>query len=196
MKLRNIIIIFMILSAAGCKTPLGNSPSSEPAVNRTSTGLVTNYVSADPVTGSISPGPVIHITPSLKEASVSSKFLFEIQVDNVSNLSAASFYIMFDTALLKFEEAKEGTFLNQNNMDRTGFLFSSNPGKGRIIVGQSRMGQNIGISGSGLLMTVTFEAIAKGTADINFSNMYIQGSDGSSLGTIPVNFIGTKVFIN
>lgn len=190
MKLRLILIILIILNFTGCKMPLGSNVSSEPAVNSIFTEPVISNVSPEPA-----PEPVIHVTPGTKDVSASDKFLLEIKADNVSNLSAASFYIMFDTALLKFEGAAEGTFLNRNNTDRTSFLFSSNPDKGRIIVGHSRMGQTSGTSGSGLLMTVKFKAIAKGTADIRFSNAYAKGINGSKLETIPVDFIGSMVCI-
>jgi hypothetical protein len=190
LKLRHILIVFIIIITAGCKMPFGSDVPSGPAANSISMEPVISNVSPEP-----DQEPVIHITPEIKEISVNDKILLEIKVDNVSNLSATSFYVMFDTALLKFEGAAEGTFLNRNNTDRTSFLFSSNPNKGRIIVGHSRIGQTSGASGSGLLMTVKFMAIAKGTADISFSNTCAKVSNGSKQETIPVSFAGAKVCV-
>ena len=205
MKPRHILIIIIILGITGCKTPFGNtsSISSEPVIQTTPEtsdikgSLESNVFIATKTSDiRISSEPVIYITPVTKEVSASDEILLEIRVDNVSDLFATPFSITFDTNFLKFDGAAEGTFLNRNNADCTSFLFFNNTAKGRIVIGYTRMGQTSGVSGSGVLMTVKFKAIAKGTANISFSDAYAKGGNSSNLEIIPIDFIGTEICVN
>ena len=163
-----MFILIVIFSLSGCKLPWDTSDA---------------------------PVPIIHIVPQNQSISLGEKFPLEIRADNVSYLFATPFYLLYDTNFLKFDSAAEGTFLNQNNMDSTTFLFSNDSTRGRITIGLTRLGQVPGVSGSGLLMTVYFGAINKGASNIDFANASarIVTENDFTPGVTTMSFIGATI---
>lgn len=172
LKLSCLFVVIMIFCITGCELPWDSSDT---------------------------PIPIIRIVPQNQEISITERFSLEINVNNASNLFCMPFYLLYDTNYLKFDSASEGIFLNQNNMDPTSFLFSNDSARGRIIVGLTRLGQVPGVSGSGLLMTVYFEAINKGTTIIDFANVKAKTVTVTETESIPkstpMSFIGSTIYV-
>ncbi|MEK7146757.1 MAG: cohesin domain-containing protein, partial [Patescibacteria group bacterium] len=113
----------------------------------------------------------ISIAPSNTAVSPNTQFTVSINISAVSNLFGAAFDLIFDPAILQFVSAQKGTFLEQDGVS-TNLLTAVSP-PGDLIIGYSRLASNgvaTGISGSGVLMTLTFNALSAGASNLTFQN--------------------------
>ena len=95
------------------------------------------------------------------------------------------FHLQFDPEILQYEGASEGNFMSLGGA-KTTFLHSvssSNPGE--VFVGISRMGQEEGATGSGILGKFNFRALAPGSSPIRFAEQTVLGPKNTPL---PANF--------
>jgi general secretion pathway protein D len=88
-----------------------------------------------------------------------------VSVNAVEELYSAPFHLIYEPNLMEFLGAEQGDFLAQDG-NQTAFLEATDPRKGRIIVGLSRLGPVGGISGSGVLATFAFRAKAQGSGTL------------------------------
>ncbi|MDD5772852.1 MAG: secretin N-terminal domain-containing protein [bacterium] len=137
---------------------------------------------------------MIYINPQFKDVIVNEEFSLEVSVNNISDLFAVPFYLIYDPKLLQFISAKEGPFLGQDGNSTT-FLFSNDINRGRVIVGLTRLGQVKGVNGSGTIMIINFKALAAGNASIGFDNASAKRvtSENPMPQSFPVTFRGAQV---
>lgn len=117
-------------------------------------------------------------------------------VNNVTDLFSTAFYIQYDPAVISFVSAQKGTFLEQGGGTTT-LLTSAN--NGVLIVGYSRQavgGVSTGVSGSGNIMTLTFNALSNGTSNITFLNNSLCSSVGFVCSEIPASWSNTTVTVS
>ena len=113
----------------------------------------------------------ISIVPSNTSVSPNTQFTVSINISAVSNLFGAAFDMIFNPAILQFISAQKGTFLEQDGVATNLLTVVSPPGD--LIVGYSRLAINgvaTGVSGSGVLMTLTFNALSAGASNLTFQN--------------------------
>ncbi len=125
----------------------------------------------------------VSITPASQNVSPSSRFTISVNINNVSNLFGAAFDLIFDPNVLEFVSTKEGNFLGSDGVST--WLNTAVSSEG-LIVGYSRIAQAgipTGISGSGTLMTLTFEALAEGTSTLNFQNNHLLDPEIEEIAT-------------
>lgn len=105
-----------------------------------------------------------------------------IDISSNKNLVSVPFYLRYNQDMVSFINASEGSFMKQDGKSAT-FLTSNDPKNGRLIVGNSRLGDREGISGSGQIMTVTFQANARGQARFFFENYRLIDGQGKEIQT-------------
>ena len=136
----------------------------------------------------------ITISPPNITASPNSQFTINVNVANVSSLFGAAFDLIFDPAVLQFVSAQKGTFLEQGAS--TNLLTSVSP-SGTLIVGYSRLatdGAATGVTGSGSLITLTFNALTNGTSSLTFQNNALCDANSvSGCNIILTNWTGGAV---
>ena len=113
-------------------------------------------------------------------ATAGSSFDINVRISNAPNVTSAPFYLHYNKDYVSFVSATEGNFLNQDSAS-TVFLTSNDAANGRVIVGLSRLGDSVGISGSGTLMTAAFKADAAGSANFSIQSAALTGSGGALL---------------
>jgi hypothetical protein len=117
-------------------------------------------------------GTTMQVKPSAATAKMGQAFSINITMDQVAGLTAWEFTIYYSNALLKCIDAAEGPFLNSSG--DTYFLKYLtdvyNATHGRLMVGCTLLGMVPGVSGSGVLATVTFKAKALGDITIHLAN--------------------------
>ena len=127
----------------------------------------------------------VSILPASTTVVVGLQVTVSIDIDNVEDLFAVAFDLVFDSDILSFVSAQKGTFLEQDGFATDlSASFLRDPQEniidpGRLIVGYSRLagqGGSIGASGSGNLMTLTFEAVATGTSSLAFQKTHFFNS--------------------
>jgi hypothetical protein len=144
------------------------------------------------------PTPGIVVTPASAPASgvsiasgtgtTQSTLILEIRASSVNDLYGVAFDLRYPSNLLQLVQTSSGPFLGSAN-------FQSVPGtsSGLVIVGLSKLGAVSGTSGSGVLMTLEFRAIAAGQGSFSFEKNSAVTSSGQpvsgfgwSAGTVQV----------
>jgi hypothetical protein len=135
------------------------------------------------------PQPGIVVTPAAAPAtgvSIASgtgtnqtTLILEIRANSVNDLYGVAFDLRYPSNLLQLVQASSGPFLGSATLE-------SVPGSssGLIIVGLSKLGAVSGASGSGVLMTLEFRAIAAGQGSFSFE----QNSAVTSSGPLAAGF--------
>lgn len=138
-------------------------------------GGVDNPVAPSGVT------PKVYMDPATKSVTVGSTFSLNVYIENVANLFYANIYIKYDPAKLSYASSAMGDFLKQG-VDSSNVTFASvDLGNGILNLSPSRKGKsNGGVSGSGVLYTVTFKAVSS-TAGSGTTISFID-ENGYSLG--------------
>lgn len=101
---------------------------------------------------------------------VGEEFTVEIRVENAS-IFGGGYRVRFDTTHLQFVRIEEGDFLKKDGNQT--WLASALKGED-LIVGQTRLGHVLNVSGSGTIAKITFKSIKSGTADIGFKDVSIK----------------------
>jgi hypothetical protein len=116
----------------------------------------------------------------------------EIQAEGVTGLYAASFDLVFPSALLRFDSADEGPFLTQDGADLTLQVVEAAPG--RLVVGVSRLAAVPGVSGSGQVLVLHFASAGTGSSMLRFEANRAFRADGTPIdsvdwraGTVQIN---------
>jgi hypothetical protein len=105
----------------------------------------------------------------------------DVRASQVTNLYGFGFNLTYPTNVLKFTGASEGSFLNSAGSTATSYQATENPA-GTIVIGISRLGTVAGASGSGVLTTLHFSAVASGTGTFTFSHNAGFDSNGVPIG--------------
>lgn len=95
-------------------------------------------------------------------------FTLEVRANQMDHVRGFAFDIEYPTNLLSFQEATPGGFLGGDNVVD---LLTSERTPGTIVVGITRLGSNRAVvSGSGLVVTLTFSSVGFGSGPISFEN--------------------------
>ena len=135
----------------------------------------------DPVSLNIylEPATLAIIVKSASESvSPGDRFTAEVRVYNAYQLYAATFVLRYDASLLRIAEAEAGDLLGDD------VLFFQRVDDGAMSIDATLKGNASGIDGSGVIAVISFEALAIGTARIEFSTdqrLSLTGPDGSSV---------------
>jgi hypothetical protein len=140
--------------------------------------------------------PIVKLTPSSSTVIVGSSFTVDIEIDTVTDLYAWEMDIGFGpTSLVNVTGQAEGPFLGAP----TSFFL---PGTVDNVVGtityiaNSLVGAIPGVTGSGTLATLTFDALSVGLADFSFSRVLMLDSNLSDIFTdSQVDWIGGRIEI-
>jgi hypothetical protein len=89
-----------------------------------------------------------------------------ISVTGAQRLSTVTLTLTFDSRFLRVRTVQEGSFLRSGGANVT---FSQQVNGNRIDITISRGADATGVSGTGLLAAILFEAIAPGTATLTLS---------------------------
>jgi hypothetical protein len=120
----------------------------------------------------------ISVEPLYLEVSQGENFTVNIIVDpgNDTEVYSVQYDLYFDNALLNVTYPTKGTFLSQDGERTNPFIKKINNTIGKIEYGESRMGTEVGVTGSGTLTTITFQAIAEqGVSELRLEN--VKASD-------------------
>lgn len=116
--------------------------------------------------------------------SVGQRFSLDVKVSDAKDLVFAPFVLTYDPAFVEFSSASEGPVMNKDGKPTTfSNVFNSAEGTVSILIG--RNDKKSGISGSGVLATVSFTAKSGGSANFGFKSNSFTASDGSAMSILP-----------
>jgi hypothetical protein len=175
---RLLALLLLPLVLVACGGGGGSGPTEPPPPPPPTPGIVVTPAAA-PATGvSIASGT----------GTTQSTLILEIRANSVTDLYGVAFDLRYPSNLLQLVQASSGPFLGSPNLQ-------SVPGSssGLIVVGLSKLGAVSGASGSGVLMTLEFRAIAAGQGSFSFEQNSAVSSSGQpvsgfgwSAGTVQV----------
>lgn len=134
------------------------------------------------VAAPVSPAPPARalFSPAAVEAQPGGTVTLNLQVENAADVFAAPLRIKFDPNVLRVTEVTRGGFLAGDGRD---VIFTRNilNDTGDVGVNLSRMPGNAGVSGSGTLVTLTFQVIGKGVTTVSAPQFTIQDSRAQTI---------------
>ncbi len=124
-------------------------------------------------------------TPKLQvlgpqQAQVGEELVYQLSVQEVSDLYSAPMQVSYDPKQLSFESAVEGDFLQHDNSP-TFFTQTHLLDSGRIALGLKRGQGKEGATGNGILAELHFKALSAGTANLEIVRQGLRDSQGKSL---------------
>jgi hypothetical protein len=124
---------------------------------------------------------VISIQPSLSTPSVGSFFDVSVNIASVNDLYAFQFDVSFNPTILSGTSVTEGAFLPAGGA--TFFIPGSidNIGGSISFTADSLLTAVSGVSGSGTLADLQFQALTAGTSPVNLSNIILLDSNLSDI---------------
>ena len=138
---------------------------------------------------------VMRVEPSDVNTSLGKNFTVDITVDPAENeVYGASYTLHFDNTLLEATSQTQGAFLGQDGESTNVIVNKIDNTLGKIEYAESRMmGVDVGVNGSGVLTTITFQAIGvDGISPLELSDLDGELLYSTSSGSIlPVIYNGT-----
>jgi hypothetical protein len=114
----------------------------------------------------------VSIFPASIKALPSSIISFDVRVDSIENLFAASTKIAFDRTILQFVSIQQGAFLSGNNVNGLflGLIVQPLPpaSPNTLTIDQAIFGSTP-VSGSGILFTIVFKTLRKGLSHVTLT---------------------------
>src|SRR4029079_5186807 len=102
------------------------------------------------------------------------RVVVEVRIENGTGVGSAPFHLRYNRQVLEFiPPATEGSFLSSDGSG-TVFLASDSAAGGEVVVGLSRIGGGEGITGSGTLATLTFQAVNPGDTGFAFTSASVK----------------------
>ena len=133
----------------------------------------------------------VKLAASPAEVSVGGKFTIAVSIENAADAGAATFAVTFNPKALKLVSAQDGGFLGQGGQPSSLSPKIDND-NGTAAVSLTRPAGSPGVSGSGVLVNLQFEAVGAGTATITFSQASVADASQTPL---PTSSSGTQVTI-
>ena len=162
-------------------TPLPGTtpPVADPTVPRDPTAPLPGGVAPGAVAGTATPAQII-ITPAGTEFRIAGgPYLAPLSINNASRVSTMSLTVTFNPAVVRVRNVQEGTFMRQGNT-AVSFTPRIDSVAGRVDITIARTGDQIGASGTGLLASLLFDAVAPGSSMIQVSGI-ATAPDGTPL---------------
>lgn len=119
----------------------------------------------------------ISLTPSAKTVEINGEFTLSVRVEDVTTLFGISLELQYDGALLEVKDVTLGDLLGQD------VIFFDMPGDGSISVAISRKAGADGVTGSGVIASITFKAKAEGQTRVSFreETLTLNQPDGTPI---------------
>jgi len=116
------------------------------------------------------------LVASAKAVGIDEEFTLDVRVE-ATDLFGASFDLQYDGSLLEVMDVAQGDLLGDD------IVFFKMAGDGNLSIAASRKAGTEGVSGSGILATITFKGIRKGSADVTFhrDTLSLLRQDGGSV---------------
>ena len=126
--------------------------------------------------------PIVSIQPSAKSVSVNDTFSVDVAIADVTDLYGFQFDLAFSPTVLAVIDITEGTFLSSGG-EATVFIqgFIDNNAGTITFTADTLVGAISGVTGSGILASVSFQALGEGSSVVELSNIVLLDSTLSDI---------------
>jgi general secretion pathway protein D len=124
--------------------------------------------------------PAITFLPPAIDTPISSAVTVTLMLANGTDVFAAPMQIQFDPKVLRLTDVARGNLLS---LDGQQVVFTKNimNDSGQATVNMNRFPGAPGVTGSGTLVSLTFQAIAKGACAVSVPNLAVRDSQGNAI---------------
>jgi general secretion pathway protein D len=125
-------------------------------------------------------GALFKIDPPSRTLPSGAPFTVNITVDNIQNLFSASFVLTWDPKVLRLVDAVDGGFLGKDNQP-IALVQRPDNDTGTDVITLSRPPEVGTMSGSGNLVTLSFEPVGRGRTTLAFSQLFPRAATGERI---------------
>ena len=122
------------------------------------------------------------VSPSSSTPAVGSTFQVSVTAANAKDLNEVPLQMRFDPRVLSLVNVDSGDFLGKDG--QVVALVHRDEGNGTVTISAARPPQTAGVSGSGVVCTLTFRAIATGDSPLSLVKIGAKDSKGATLPAI------------
>jgi len=122
----------------------------------------------------------VRFAPAQVDTGVSSSVNVNVAVDDVRDVGAALLQIQFDPKFLRLNGVTRGDFFSQDGQQPL-FTKDFRNDSGTAVIQLNRMAGSPGVSGRGVLVTLDFQTVAKGSTTVAISNLLLKNSQGQAI---------------
>jgi general secretion pathway protein D len=128
--------------------------------------------------------PRVVFSASTVQPALNSLVTVNVNVETVQDLFAAPMKLSYDGKVLKLIDVKRGAFLAQDGQQVT-FEKTILDDPGGAVVALNRVAGAGGVSGSGTLVSLLFQAVGRGTTSVTFSDLTLRDGKLQSIVVTP-----------
>jgi type II secretory pathway component GspD/PulD (secretin) len=166
-------------------TPVPTTPPTgvptDPTVPRDPTAPLPAVAGGAPST--VTPAQVIITTAGTEFRIAGGPYLAPVAINNAQRVSTMSLTVTFNPQVVRVRNVQEGTFMRQGSTT-VSFTPKIDVVAGRVDITIARVGDQLGATGTGLLASLLFDAVAPGSSMIQVSGI-AAAPDGMPL---PIQF--------
>jgi general secretion pathway protein D len=133
----------------------------------------------------------LRLTPQRLRVAQGETFTLQVQASAARPVSHLPIELSFDPALLVVEGVEPGGFLGASG---TAQVLADSSHRGELTIGASRVGELPAVSGDGTVATVTFRALATGSARVGF--VRTQALDAALRPVLPLRTEAATVLVS
>jgi hypothetical protein len=128
----------------------------------------------------------VQLRPVSKDVIKGSIVVADVMAEDISDLGSFTFDVIFDPTIIKIMKVEQAIFANWRPRPKDigesdvwiPVIIDNDNGKATIAISKTR---DVGVTGSGVLATITFEAISAGESSINFQNVSLKNIFGDNI---------------
>jgi general secretion pathway protein D len=163
--------------APGLAPPATAPPMGQPGMAPPMTAPAPGPAASDPGAPKQIGNAVVRFLPPQMESSPQGMLTVALIIENATEVSSAPLQVTFDPKVVKLNDAGRGDFFSSDGQTP---LFTKNiqNDAGAAAMNLSRLPNTPGVSGSGVLATLVFQAVAKGSATVTVPNLTVRNAQG------------------
>jgi general secretion pathway protein D len=168
------------MEAPGLAPPATAPPMGQPGMAPPVTPLLTTPAAAEPAKPDAPKqigNAVVRFLPPQLESSPQGMLTVALIIENAAEVSSAPLQVTFDPKVVKLNDAGRGDFFSSDGQIP---LFTKNiqNDTGAAAMNLNRLPNTPGVSGSGVLATLIFQAVAKGSTTVTVPSLTVRNAQG------------------
>ena len=164
------------MGAPGMAPPATAPPMTAPPM----TALPTAPAAGEPAKPD-APKPVgnavVRFLPPQVEINAQGMMTVALIIENATDVSSAPLQVSFDPKVVKLNDAGRGDFFSSDGQIPV-FTKNIQNDAGAAAMNLNRLPNTPGVSGSGVLTTLIFQAVAKGSTTVTVPNLTVRNAQG------------------
>ena len=173
---------------AAANPPAANPAAPQPAAPPGANPPLTPPATAPPLTPENTPAAAakppgnatVRFVPPSIAANRNSTVTVALTIDNASDVASAPLTVQFDPKVLRLTDVGRGDFFSSDGQIPV-FTKNIQNDAGTAIVNLNRLPQTPGASGSGVLVSFTFQCVNAGTSAVTIPNLTVRNTQGQTV---------------